>query len=286
LSWWLNEPISVAFQGERGAYSEIAAEEFFNCDVKFIPCRDLEDVFKIVEDSHVDYGIIPVENSIEGSVARSYDLMRESNLKIVGEVTIRISHCLISYHDYELRDIRRVYSHPQALGQCRSFIRKWRLTPYPTYDTAGSVKMLSRRRIRYAAAIASRKAAEIYGLKVLIEGIEDNKNNYTRFLIVSKKFVKPVGRVKTSIVFTVKHVPGSLYKALEVFASRGINLTKIESRPVIGRPWEYYFYLDFEGGVEDDAVKDALKELSQKTTYVKVLGSYKQSSNHYALNHL
>jgi len=212
--------------------------------------------------------------------------MRESNLKIVGEVIIRISHCLISYHDYELKDIRRVYSHPQALGQCRNFIKKWKLTPYPTYDTAGSVKMLSRRRIKYAAAIASRKAAEIYGLKVLMEGVEDNKNNYTRFLVVSRNFIKPVGRVKTSIVFTVKHVPGSLYKALEVFASRGINLTKIESRPVIGRPWEYYFYLDFEGDVEDDIVKDALKELSQKTTYVKILGSYKQSPNHYALNYL
>ncbi len=212
--------------------------------------------------------------------------MRESNLKIIGEVIIRISHCLISYHDYEVKDIRRVYSHPQALGQCRNFIRKQKLTTYPTYDTAGSVKMLSRRRIKHAAAIASRKAAEIYGLKVLAEGIEDDKNNYTRFLIISRNIIKPVGKVKTSIVFTVKHVPGSLYKALKAFASRGINLTKIESRPIIGRPWEYYFYLDFEGNVEDNIVRDALKELSRKVTYIKVLGSYKQSSNNYALNYL
>lgn len=286
MFWWIYEPISIAFQGERGAYSEIAAEKFFNCNIKFIPCKDLEDVFKIVEDSYVDYGIIPVENSIEGSVTRSYDLMRESNLKITGEIVIRISHCLISYHDYEIKDVRKVYSHPQALGQCKNFIRKQKLATYPTYDTAGSVKMLSRRRIKYAAAIASSKAAEIYGLKILAEGIEDDKNNYTRFLIISRNMIKPIGKVKTSIVFTVKHVPGSLYKALKVFASRGINLTKIESRPVIGRPWEYYFYLDFEGSIENNIVKNALKELSKKTTYIKVLGSYKQSSNHYTSNYL
>lgn len=276
----LCEPIYVAFQGERGAYSEIAAEKFFKSSVKFLPCRDLEDVFRSVECSHVDYGIIPVENSIEGSVARSYDLMRDSNLKVVGEVIIKISHCLISYHDYELKDIRRVYSHPQALGQCRDFIRRHKLTPLPTYDTAGSVKMLSMRRIRYAAAIASRKAAGIYGLKILAEGIEDNKNNYTRFLVVSGSMAKPTGNDKTSIVFTVRHVPGALYRALEVFASRGINLTKIESRPVVGRPWEYYFYLDFEGNIEDHVVKDALKELSKRTTYIKVLGSYPKTSNY------
>lgn len=307
----------VAFQGERGAYSEVAALQYFNT-TELIPKRTIADVFYSAEMHEVDYAIVPIENSIEGSVNETYDHLLTTHLKIQGEVYLRIEHCLIGYEHSSINSIRYVYSHPQALGQCRGFIQRHGFEPIPYYDTAGSVKMLKEKRPDASAAIASRLAAEIYGLSILAEGIEDSKNNYTRFLILAcsergaeggreggegegrgeggevgkgegkGKKEKGEGKgehvanttgimgpsSKTSIIFTLEHRAGALYDVLREFASRGINLTMIVSRPIKDRPWEYNFYLDFEGHSLDDRIRECLERVKDKVVFLKVLGSY------------
>ncbi len=265
----------VGFQGERGAYSEIAALKYFN-NADLIPYKTLSDLFYSIS-KDVDYGVIPLENSIEGSVNEACDLLLNTDLDIIGEVYVRIIHCLISYKDSNINDIKIVYSHPQALGQCREFINNHKFEAIPYYDTAGSVKMLANNIIHGGAAIASKRAAEIYNMKVLVEGIEDNKNNYTRFLILGKGKREPTNNDKTSIIFTVKHAPGALCNILNEFAIRGINLTMIISRPIKDKPWEYNFYLDFEGHVKDPHIKECLDSIKSKTSFLKILGSYPRS---------
>ncbi|MCS7135840.1 MAG: prephenate dehydratase [Nitrososphaerota archaeon] len=269
----MNCGVTVAFQGELGAYSHIAALKFFGC-INALPQKTIADVFEAVEASRAKYGVVPFENSLEGSVNETYDMFLETDLKVVGEVKLRIVHCLIAGVDTAISDIKRVYSHPQALAQCRSYIRAmgWETIPY--YDTAGSVKMLKELNIRDAAAIASELAAEIYGMKVLRKGIEDFTENYTRFLVIGKEQAPRTGKDKTSIIFTTKHVPGALYMALEDFARRNINLTMLVSRPRKSTPWEYNFYVDFEGHVSDEPVRCCLEALKGKTTFLKILGSY------------
>lgn len=266
--------VTVAFQGEVGAYSEEAAYQYFGSGARLLPCENLEDVFHSVENDEVQYGLVPVENSLEGSIPRTYDLLLESNLKVAGETELRIIHCLIGLPDAQIDSIKEVYSHPQALGQCKMFLNKmgWKLTP--TYDTAGSVKIIRDNRLTDKAAIASARAAEIYGMKVLVRGIEDTANNYTRFFILSKQETPPSGNDKTSIVFTVKHTPGALYGALKELAGAKLNLTKIESRPTRQKPWEYNFYADFDGYYQDKEIQEALRSLENVTIFVKILGSY------------
>jgi prephenate dehydratase len=269
----------VAFQGERGAYSEEAAMKYFVSKIKLIPCQTLFDLFKTVK--HVDYGVVPIENSIEGNVSQTYDLLLSSGLSIVGETIHRISHCLISDPNAKEGEIKDVYSHPQALGQCREYLEKHKLNPIPFYDTAGSVKMLKEKRLLNAAAIASERAAKIYVMKILKKEIETNKHNYTRFFVISKDGRTNVtGGDKTSIAFSTKHIPGALHKALGCLAYGDINLTYIQSRPILGKPWEYNFYIDFEGHIKEKRVKDALKMLKKITLFVKVLGSYKAADKH------
>ena len=264
---------SVSFQGEIGAYSEEAALKFFGDKIQTIPCKTLGEVFKAVEEKKVKYGIVPVENSIEGSVFQTYDLFLKSNLKICGEIVIRISHCLIS-REKEIGSVREVYSHPQALAQCRKFLEKLKCVITPTYDTAGSVKMIQEMNLKNIAAIASERAAQIYGMNVLARHIETNPHNYTRFLVIFSRDSKETGNDKTSIIFSTKHIPKALFKAIEPFAKRNLNLTKIESRPIVGKPWEYNFYLDFEGHRKEKRVQKTLKELEINSTYLKILGSY------------
>jgi chorismate mutase/prephenate dehydratase len=266
--------IIVAFQGERGAYSEEAAFQYFGYSAKVSPFEILEDVFKTVEQDRAQFGIIPIENSLEGSISQSYDLLLDSNLKVCGETELRISHCLISNPDASLDTIKKVYSHPQALGQCQAFLKQLDYELIPTYDTAGGVKMIKEKGIIDGAAIASTRAAEIYGMKILAKKIEDNPNNFTRFFILSNQDSPPTGNDKTSIVFAVKHRPGSLYEFLKELTSRNINLTKIESRPTRQKAWEYNFYLDFEGHHEDTKAREALEILSSISLFVKVLCSY------------
>lgn len=264
----------VAFQGENGAYSEEAATGFFGPSIHTMPCESLDDVFQTVARGGAQYGIVPIENSLEGSISRTYDLLLDSDLRVCGETELRVIHCLIANPGTRLEMVRRVYSHPQALGQCRSYLSHLNFELVPTYDTAGSVKMIKEQKITDGAAIAGKRAAEIYGMQILAREIEDNPNNFTRFFILSTEDSPPTGDDKTSIVFSVKHKPGALYEFLHELAANRINLTKIESRPSRQKPWEYNFYLDFEGHHEDKIARKALDNLEQNALFVKVLGSY------------
>ena len=265
--------VRVAFQGERGAYSEEAVVKHFGEAAQPIPKPTMYEAVKAVEEGEADYAVIPVENTLGGSVGEALDVLLETKLKACGEIILRIVHCLIANPGEKLQDVEVVYSHPQALAQCRGFLRKLGCRTVPVYDTAGGVKMV--KSLRGAASIASERAAQIYGMQVLARGIEDDPNNYTRFLVLHDgPLPKPTGRDKTSIILSVKHVPGALYRALEPFAVRHINLTRIESRPSRRKPWEYNFYIDFEGHVEDRVVSEALKELIKRVSFIKVVGSY------------
>ncbi len=264
----------VAFQGEVGAYSEEAAFQFFGSSIITNPRESLDDVFKVVEQDDVQFGIVPIENSLEGSISRVYDLLLDSSLKVCGEIELRVSHCLIASPEARLDLIKRVYSHPQALAQCKTFLKHLGCELTPTYDTAGSVKMIKEKGITDGGAIASARAAEIYEMKIIASEIEDAPNNFTRFFILSKEDSPPSGNDKTSIVFSVKHRPRALSEFLKEFAARNINLTKIESRPTRQKPWEYNFYLDFEGHREDKVPREVLENLEGTSLFLKILGSY------------
>lgn len=264
----------VAFQGEHGAYSEQAAFTYFGSDIDTKPHKNLGEVFKSVEHGVAEFGVVPAENSLEGSVNQTYDLLLESALKIRGEVKIRISHCLLVLPGTRLDDLAVVYSHPQALAQCAGFLETLHAEAIPAYDTAGSAKMIRDKQMRDAAAIASEHSAEVYELTVLKPHIEDLPDNFTRFFIMGSQDAPATGNDKTSIVFGTKHVPGSLHNALRELAVRKINLTKIESRPTRTTPWEYYFFVDFEGHRSNPMCADALEGLRKSTTFLKVLGSY------------
>lgn len=269
--------LTVSFQGEHGAYSEQAVQTFFGASVITQPCSTLKQVFRTVENGSVLYGVVPVENSVEGSVSQTYDLLLQSFLKINGEIKIRVSHCLLALPGTKSNDIRRVYSHPQALAQCQAFLESLQVIAEPTYDTAGSAKLIKEKNLHDAAAIASERAASLYGLDILHRNIEDVPENHTRFFVIGIDDAERTGEDKTSIVFGTKHTPGSLHKALSELATRGINLTKIESRPIRGRPWEYHFYVDFEGHNADPSCSQALQALSKSATFLKILGSYPQA---------
>ena len=264
--------LRAAFQGERGAYSEAAALHFFKDVVETIPYPTFYDVLESTEKDKTEYSILPLENSLEGSVGESYDLLLSTTLNVVGEIYYRIKHCLIGFQ--ELKKIDTVYSHPQALGQCRKFIQEHKLKSIPTYDTAGSVKILLELKSESSACIASKRASEIYKVPIIKENIEDNENNYTRFLVLAKKRQEKSVKDKTSIIFSIKHVPGALYSILEKFNLNKINLTKIESRPTKSTPWEYNFYVDFEGHENEPHIADVLARIKENTVFLKVLGSY------------
>ncbi|MDG7042716.1 MAG: prephenate dehydratase [Nitrososphaerota archaeon] len=272
--------MKVSFQGERGAYSEEAAIAYFPSGVSLLPKPFLADVFRSAENGDSDFAVVPVENSLEGSVNETYDLLLDSNLSIIGEIVHRVNHCLMALPGQTLKDIREVWSHPQALSQCRKFIQAGGFVPVSLYDTAGSAKLLAERKATGCAAIASQRAAKYYGLKIIKRGIEDSVNNYTRFFVMSRREVEgeylAQVKYKTSIIYSVKHMPGSLYSSLGVFAKNGVNLTKIESRPTRSTPWEYYFFVDFEGHVKMENIKKTLEELERQAIFIKVLGSYKR----------
>jgi prephenate dehydratase len=264
----------VAFQGERGAYSEMAALNALSDDIEPVPCRSFDVVFEKVQASECDLGLVAVENSLAGSIHRNYDLLLRHQLHIVGETQLRIEHCLIANPGVALDDIRLVRSHPQALAQCEHHLSEMGVESEIAYDTAGSVRDLKESGEQDVAALASRLAAEIYGMQVLREDMEDNQLNYTRFLVLALKPVHPTGEVKTSIVFALQNRPGVLFRAMACFALRDIDLTKIESRPLPGSPWEYRFYLDFVGSQHHGAGPQALNHLREMATELRVLGSY------------
>lgn len=267
--------MKIAFQGEPGAYSEAAIYEVYGSSVEVIPCESFENVFEAVNSGTADFGMVPIENSLAGSIHQNYDLLLENNLSIIGEHYLRIKHCLITNQGVNIEDVKKIISHPQGLAQCRNFIKSLKdVKTEPVFDTAGSVKIIKELNSLIVAAIASRQAAEKYNMKVLLEGIEDNPENFTRFLIISKQAKVPSGDSKTSIVFTLKNEPGALFKAMSVFALRDLDLTKIESRPLVGKLWEYLFYIDFAGSISDEKVRHALENLQEYAQSYRLLGSY------------
>lgn len=265
----------IAFQGDRGAYSEIAATKFFP-DSDLIPMKLFQDIFDALRYDSIDSAVVPIENSIEGSVNEIYDLLLDTEKKISGEIFLKINHCLIALPNST--SLTKVLSHPQALAQCRNYIKKKNLDAIPTYDTAGSVRQIKEKKILDTAAIASKKAAEFYDMKILDQNIEDRRNNFTRFLVLSNQKTTPTRTDRTSMIFGLKHTPGSLFSVIQEFNYSKINLTKIESRPTKEKPWEYNFYVDFEGHIEDDKVISTLANIEKKCTFIKILGSYQRGT--------
>lgn len=264
----------VAFQGVAGAYSEEAIRQSFGPEVESVPCKTLGDIFFAVEERNADYGMLPVENAVAGSVPRSYELLMEHDLRIYTEVILRVRHMLLALPGIQLPDLKRVRSHPQALAQCQHYIERHGLEPDPAFDTAGSARDLAADPQPGIAVIASELAAELYGLEILDRNIEDFPFNYTRFFVLALEDPRRGQRNKTSLVFTTPHRPGALYECLGEFARRGLNLAKIESRPRLNRPWQYIFYLDFEGHCQDPECEAAIMGLLRRSSFVKLLGSY------------
>jgi len=267
----------VAFQGEYGAYSEMAARSYFGESVDVFPRPNFHALFEAVETGEATHGMVPIENTLMGGILDNYDLLLERSLYIVGETKLRIVHNLIVNPGVGVDDIREIHSQPPALAQCTKLIKRMEnAKAVPTHDTAGSVRDLKASGARDVAAIASRQAAIDYDLEILEEGIEDDHQNYTRFVVVSKSAIEAHAPAKTSIIFSLKNEPGSLYKSIGAFAESGINLQKIESRPIAGKPFEYTFYLDFEGSRMDHDCLAALDELAKHAATLRVLGSYQQ----------
>ena len=262
----------VAFQGEHGAFSELAARQLVP-DGAYIPCLEFIDVFRGVEQGDLDIGVVPVENSLEGAVTPVNDLLTTTSLHVTGEATVTVNHCLLAPSPTRLEDIRIVYSHPQALAQCRNFLARHHIEPRPYYDTAGAAKMLARENPRVTAAIASDLCADLYDLNVLEKGIQDGPANSTRFLLMSPRPSKVPGN-KTSVIFVTPHLAGRLYTVLGLFADAGINLTRIASMPLRSDPGNYCFFLDFEGDQSDTTVEQVLKQMEKLTISLKNLGSY------------
>jgi prephenate dehydratase len=275
--------IRVAFQGERGAFSEEAALKLMGPGIDLIPCATFDATFAAIQEGLADYVLAPMENSLAGSVHRSFDLLVESGLHVIGEVIIPIAHALITLPNVSFEELKCVESHPVALAQCeRFFAANPNLKRVPAEDTAGSVRGIMRGGDRSRAAIASRHAAKLYEASILREHLEDDPENYTRFFLLASGSDRGASSGleaadKISLVFQLAHRPGALLHALEPFAKRNINLMKIESRPVHGRPWQYRFYLDLQAAAQDPELMAALSELRDATVELKILGSYKSA---------
>ncbi len=265
---------TVAFQGEPGAYSQEAIFQHFGTQVNTVACPDFEAVFRAVEEGRATLGLLPVENSQAGSINQAFDLLLDHDLRVVGEVKLRVRHCLLAAPGTKPGDIKRVYSHYQALAQCERYLRTRGWEAVVAYDTAGAARDLAAKPEPGVAAIASSLAAETYGLEVLDAGIEDSHDNTTRFFLLGREEPPPGKHNKTSIVFATMHTPGALYHVLGELATRSINLTKIESRPRRNRPWHYVFYVDLEGHWQDATINRALLGLLTRTAFLKLLGSY------------
>jgi prephenate dehydratase len=264
----------VAYQGEPGAYSQEAIYQHFGPIVGTLACHSFEGIFHAIEEGRASHGLLPVENSQAGSINQAYDLLLDHDLRVIGEAKLRVRHCLLAAPGTSAADVKRVRSHPQALAQCERYLRNRNWEAVPGYDTAGSARELAANPEPGTAVIASALAGQTYGLEVLAIGIEDSPENATRFFVLGREDLPPAARNKTSIVFATTHTPGALFHALGEFANRGINLTKIESRPRRNRPWHYVFYVDMEGHYNDMGVGRALSSLLTRAAFVKLLGSY------------
>ena len=272
--------MKIAYQGEPGAFSEAAARRV-DPDAQLTPCRSFDEVFDSVEAGDTAYGVLPIENSIGGSIHRNYDLLVERTLPIVGEVELPVVHHLLALPGATLDGLRRVYSHPQGLAQCERFLRTLtKVEIIATYDTAGSAKMVADAGLLDAGAIASARAGDVFGLVSLAASVQDFDDNITRFLVVGKTPLPDRAADKTSIVFSLPNEPGSLFKALSVFSLRGISLTKLESRPIPGRPWEYLFYVDLAAARDEIQCGRALAHLAEFAPMLRTLGTYASWKTH------
>jgi prephenate dehydratase len=272
----MTNKVKVAFQGIRGAYSELSLRSHFDPNVEPVSCEDFDEVFNTVADERADFGYIPVENSIAGTVVENYDLLLASNTVVIGEVYMPIRHMLLGIKDATLDQVREAHSHPQAIKQCAAFLKKHNIRPRPTYDTAGAAQMVAEWQDPTKAAIASELCADYYPVKILEREIQTNTTNTTRFFIIVRADHKPgsVKAEKTTVAFKTRHYPGALVDCLKIFQRHKLNLTKLESRPVPENPWEYVFYAAFESGSDTPAALQALGELAAQALFVKVLGSY------------
>ena len=262
----------LAYQGEPGAYSEAAAR-IYSAHADTLPCKSFDDVFDAVLQKRATHGIVPMENSIGGTIHRNYDLLVDHEIPITGEVEIDVVHCLQALPGTKIEDVKTVYSHPQALAQCEQYLKELGVTVEAVYDTAGGAKLVAEQQLKGAAALASRRAAEVFGLEVMQEAVQDFEYNITRFFVIGG--AQPAEANKTTIVFALPSTPGSLFKALSVFALRDINLSKLESRPMRGRPWEYLFYVDIEARRDDLQTGRALTHLAEFAKWTRILGTYK-----------
>jgi|TARA_B100001964_G_scaffold244798_1_gene327981 prephenate dehydratase len=272
--------MKIGYQGIKGANSEAAIYKHYGENVAAIGFETFEDVFKAVKSNKVDVGLLPFENTIAGSITKNYDSLLKENVFVIAEVFLKITHNLLSNKGNKLEDIKIAYSHPHALKQCKEFLKKHKIKAIPEYDTAGAAKIVKERNKKGEAAIASELCADIYGLDILEKGIEINKHNTTKFFAIVKKsnIPKDLKKEKTSIVFKSKHYPGALVNCLQRLAKNNINLTKLESRHIPENPWEYVFYVDFDGSIEDKNVKLALSEMEASSIFIKILGSYPKGS--------
>jgi prephenate dehydratase len=273
----------IAFQGERGAFSEEAARKLLGPNVEVLPCTRFEDLFLCLKDGRATGAVVPIENTLAGSVHENYDHLVTYEFPIVAETSVRIVHNLIALKGVKFSQVRRAFSHPVALNQCLDFFaRNPQIERTPFYDTAGSIKMLSEERLTDAAGIASSVAAEIYGARVLRRSIESDRQNFTRFFLLRtpeyarRHPVRADARTtwKTSLVFSTRNTPGSLFRALSAFALRDLNLIKIESRPLRGKPWEYLFYVDLLGRADTPNARNALRHMEELADFLRVLGCY------------
>jgi prephenate dehydratase len=262
----------IAFQGEPGAYSEAAALAY-SAHAEPMSCKTFDEVFDAVLRKKSTHGIVPMENSIGGTIHRNYDLLVDHDIPITGEVELDVVHCLQALPGTKIEDVTIVYSHPQALAQCERYLKDLGVTVEAIYDTAGGAKLVAEQKMKGAAALASRRAAEVFGLEVLQEAVQDYEYNITRFFVIGGTPAPDAN--KTTIVFALPSTPGSLFRALSVFALRDINLSKLESRPIRGRPWEYLFYVDLETRRDDLVCARALSQLGEFAKWVRVLGTYK-----------
>jgi len=264
----------IAYQGELGAFSEAAARRVHK-DADLVACRSFEEVFSSVDAGPAGYGVLPIENSIGGSIHRNYDLLLEHQLPIVSEVELPVVHQLLAMPGATMGGLKRIYSHPQALAQCERFLRTLAgVEIVATYDTAGSAKLVATEKLMDAAAIASARAGEVFGLAPLAASIQDFDDNITRFIVIGRRPIDAMPADKTTVVFTVPNSPGALFKALSVFALRDVDLTKLESRPIPGRPWEYLFYVDVASARDELRCARALAHLAEFAPMLRVLGSY------------
>ncbi|GAB6904677.1 Prephenate dehydratase [Desulfosarcina cetonica] len=268
--------MKIAFQGIRGAYSEMALHSYFGKDVESMGCDAFDDVFDAVNGGEVTFGLIPVENTIAGSVVENYDLLFANEVLVIAEVYLPIQHTLLAKQGARLADITQAFSHPHALKQCKAYLKSQNIKMRPTYDTAGAAQAVAEGDRMDCAAIASELCAEIYDMQILARNIQSNTSNTTRFFVIAKQENVPKDLVpgKTTVAFKTRHYPGALVDCLKIFQKYKLNLSKLESRPIPENPWEYVFYAAFEAGIDQPEVKSAIGELTLHAVFVKLLGSY------------